>query len=665
MTRLDETLTIGNDVVEFIRPYFELFKNDGFAPALSLGLLVLASTFALIFLFGYVLPIRWELWRKTLIVRRIKNNEDFAREMHAIEEAMTKRRLLRHSWREFRETLIEPNVARGDALTVRNTSRPHDYFNVQEAGLQFRFFRALPNFFVGLGLLLTFFGLVSALYFATQGISAGASVAETQAALRDLLHAASFKFYTSVAGLTASIALGLLFRWGTGFIENGFDSLAEALEERLLFITPESIAYDQSIEAKKQTEYLKLFTTDVAISVGRYVEEALNKTLPVHLANAMEPVARKLEQVTGNLTRMNEDALKSMADGFGEKLQGTAGDQIKALAVVLHDLKGSLDGISTRMNSSGEELAERIHQSSDEMRVAVSAMVGAINEIAAKVEGGAARSSEAIDRQLEATQQVIAQLSEKIAASIEATSQRLAQGSEDAAAKFSAEIAKAAAAAGVEAKAVIKAAADQTTDSLRAGAGEFSSSVQEIADAMDRAAHEMHEVEKSLVAHRSAIEGATGTARDTEAAMAGAARAIRDATAPLAIAGQTMAESSRRIGEAIDGAVTSIQASEERTRALADRISSTLEQVTRTWADYEQRFAGVDKSLEEALGKMMGYVQTSMDTMQKYVLELDNKLAETIDRLGGGIEELSEFSENIEKAVVELKTSIDRMAPVA
>jgi hypothetical protein len=206
---------------------------------------------------------------------------------------------------------------------------------------------------VGVGLLLTFFGLVSALYFATQGIAEGIDFDQTQSALRDLLHAASFKFYTSVAGLACSIALGLLIRWGASLVENAFDRLSEALEERLLLATPEAIAYEDSREVKQQTQYLKLFTTDVAISVGRYVEEALNKTLPGHLASAMEPVAKKLEEVTSNLTRMNEDALKSMADGFGEKLQGAAGEQVKALATVLQDLKLSLDGISTRMNSSG------------------------------------------------------------------------------------------------------------------------------------------------------------------------------------------------------------------------------------------------------------------------------------------------------------------------
>jgi len=88
--------------------------------------------------------------------------------------------------------------------------------------------------FVGVGLLLTFFGLVSALFFATQGIAQGTDFNQTQNALRDLLHAASFKFYTSVAGLAASIALSLLVRSGIGVVEGGFDSLSQALEIQLV-----------------------------------------------------------------------------------------------------------------------------------------------------------------------------------------------------------------------------------------------------------------------------------------------------------------------------------------------------------------------------------------------------------------------------------------------
>jgi uncharacterized protein YukE len=521
MSILSETLGIGRDVVVAVRPYFELFREDGFAPALSLALLVAAAIFGAVFLLRYVLLIRWSLWRQTRFVRQTRGYEGFVENFETVDMSLSRSRLLRHAWSKFKETLILPNSARIDDKIIYNTTRPHDYFNTHETGLQFRFFRALPNVFVGVGLLLTFFGLVSALFFATQGIAQGTDFNQTQSALRDLLHAASFKFYTSVAGLAASIVLSLLVKWGIGVIESGFDSLSQALEAQLVLKTPEAIACEDSRELKQQTEYLKMFTTEVAISVGRYVEEALNKTLPVHLSNAMEPVARRLEEVTGNLNKMNEEALAKMADGFGERLQGATNEQFKGLADVLQGLRGSLDGISARMNTSGDALADRIRQSSDEMRSAVTSMTNAIAEIATRVEGGAARSIEAMDRQLETTREAMAALVEQIRTSIEATATRLVQGSDDAAKRFSSEIDVAA-----------HRLRDQTAVALSDVMHEFRGSVQQMADGLDRATSGLREVERSLLTHRSAMEATSSVAREVENAMAGAAHAIREEAHP-------------------------------------------------------------------------------------------------------------------------------------
>lgn len=646
-----ETLGIGQAVVQTVRPYFELFREDGFAPALSLALLTTAGLFAAFFLLRYFLPIRWSLWRQTRFVRRTKSYEGFTENFEAVDTSLSRSRLLHHAWREFKETLIFPNSTHNDDSVIYNTTRPQDYFNVQETRLQFRFYRALPNMFVGVGLLLTFFGLVSALFFATQGIAEGTDFTQTQNALRDLLHAASFKFYTSVAGLTASIVLSLIVRWGTSVIDGGFDSLSQALEARLVLKTPEAIAYEDSRELRQQTEYLRMFTTEVAISVGRYVEEALNKTLPVHLSNAMEPVARKLEEVTGNLNKMNEEALTKMADGFGERLQGATGEQFKGLADVLQDLRGSLDGISGKMNTSGDALAERIRQSSDEMRSAVTTMTNAIAEIATRVEGGAARSTEAMDRQLETTREAMTALAERIRSSVETSAAHLVKGSEDAAKRFTSEIDVAA-----------HRLRDQTAEALSDVLGEFRGSVQQMADGLDRATSGLREVERSLLAHRSAMEAASSVAREVENAMAGAAHSIREGSAPLTTAAQGIADSSRRIGDAIDRAVTTIQGSETRTRELTEHLGTTLERVSRTWAEYEQRFADVDKSLEQALGRIVGQVQINMDLMHKYVTEFDNKLGQTVGLLNGGIDELSEFSQAMSESVSGLKATIDRAA---
>jgi hypothetical protein len=151
MSMLPETLEIGRDVVEFVKPYFELFREDGFAPALSLGLLVLAAAFAVSFLLRYVLPIRWVLWRQARLIGRTKEYEGFADQFDAIDASLSKRGLLRHAWQEFKETLILPNASLNEERVVMNTARPQDYLNLQETRLHFRFFRALPNVFVVLG----------------------------------------------------------------------------------------------------------------------------------------------------------------------------------------------------------------------------------------------------------------------------------------------------------------------------------------------------------------------------------------------------------------------------------------------------------------------------------------------------------------------------------
>jgi hypothetical protein len=124
--------------------------------------------------------------------------------MPRIEKLMLGTRYLRHSWQKFRETLIEPSSDDGGgSRVVRNTARPQDYFNTAEAGLRFPLYRTMPNLLVGVGLLLTFFGLVTALFFTTSAINNAADLAASQDALRALLYAASFKFYTSIAGLPA------------------------------------------------------------------------------------------------------------------------------------------------------------------------------------------------------------------------------------------------------------------------------------------------------------------------------------------------------------------------------------------------------------------------------------------------------------------------------
>src|SRR5262249_13715447 len=150
-------------------------------------------------------------------------------------------------------------------------------------------------------------------YWTNEAIKEANNLQASQDALRDLLHAAAFKFYTSIAGLGGSIILTLVLRYGTSKVEASFDALAFALERNLVHLTPESIAFNHYREAQEQTRNLKLFNTEVAISIGRRIEEALASTLPTYLSQAMAPISKSLDQAVAKLSTMNESAIGQLA----------------------------------------------------------------------------------------------------------------------------------------------------------------------------------------------------------------------------------------------------------------------------------------------------------------------------------------------------------------
>ncbi|MBS0271087.1 MAG: hypothetical protein JSR85_00375 [Proteobacteria bacterium] len=89
-----------------------------------------------------------------------------------------------------------------------------DYFNLnilETKGFPLKIISALPGYFVGIGLIFTFLGLVAALYFSAQGMKAG-NYADAKASMMHLLYASSFKFTTSIAGVSASLVISVLYK---------------------------------------------------------------------------------------------------------------------------------------------------------------------------------------------------------------------------------------------------------------------------------------------------------------------------------------------------------------------------------------------------------------------------------------------------------------------
>jgi hypothetical protein len=228
----------------------------------------------------------------------------------SIDQRLDANRVIGQAWRAFVRTLVP--VPGQDGM-LGATRRPREDLNegiLTSAGVNLRFYTAVPNYLVGLGLLFTFMGLVAALYFASAGVVAP-SIQQAQDALRDLLAAATFKFVTSIAGLGASIAYPSREKTQLYRLGQKLDALCTALEQRLVPVTPEYLGTVQLAEMRGQSMLLRRLGRHLHVTIPDTVEERLASELLDAIAPMREGFARAAERIG----RMDDALAARLFDG--------------------------------------------------------------------------------------------------------------------------------------------------------------------------------------------------------------------------------------------------------------------------------------------------------------------------------------------------------------
>jgi hypothetical protein len=214
----------------------------------------------------------------------------------SINQRLAANPVIGEAWRAFVQTLVP---VPGQDGVLGATRRPREDLNeriLTSAGVNLRFYTAVPNYLVGLGLLFTFVGLVAALYFASAGVVAP-SIQEAQDALRNLLAAATFKFMTSIAGLGASIVYSSREKTHLYRLGQQLDMLCTALEQRLVPVTPEYLGTVQLAEMRSQSMLLRRLGRHLHVTIPDTVEERLASELLDAIAPMREGFARAAERI--------------------------------------------------------------------------------------------------------------------------------------------------------------------------------------------------------------------------------------------------------------------------------------------------------------------------------------------------------------------------------
>jgi len=346
-----------------LQPIFGFLEDPRIPILLSLALLLAAP----VIWFGLKLlkfrPLMTQLRRACRSVRLLEGHSQFAESFEVVRPALESNPLLGHAWKEFCETLILPTDQA--APRIKNTRRPEEYFNnsvLVDAGLNLRLYEAIPNYFVGIGLLLTFVGLVAAISFASEGVVAP-DITIAKEALRKLLGAATFKFLTSIAGLIASI----WFSYTKKRYIQGFDRLlhrfCRLLEERMDYVSQEKLASEQLEEQKRQTTQLEKFNTDLAVSIAQDFDSSLKN----RLTEALEPLAAAMQGLSGNLGTMNQAAIAKMIAEFTKHLETSVSQEIKEVVEGLGAVRKTFDGMLDQIKSGGADFTGSVTEAASHL----------------------------------------------------------------------------------------------------------------------------------------------------------------------------------------------------------------------------------------------------------------------------------------------------------
>lgn len=618
------------------------FHNVGhpeFAFALACAIVSSAVGLAVALLVMHVVAIRLTLWSAARVLCDKRDPRAFRLGFDKIDQGLSADPLIGHAWSEFAKTCVKED------LVVR-TVRPGSLINTSTAretlaGL--KLMPTIPGYFVGLGLLLTFVGLVIALSKAAGGV-AGSPENMTQS-LRELLDAATFKFSTSIAGLFSSLALALTFKVYSIWIEAGFEKFARDIEARTTFRAPQEALQRLQRTSEEQLRQLKdindvQFFTRLGSTIAPALAEAVEQ--------AVKPLAAQLEATANKLDDTSRTGAEGLITRFTETIQGSAGAEITALAGVLRETKEALEGVRGNLAGSSEDFARKIEtategfsrlvgQAGDQFNLANSAnretMEGLLASLRAagdhareRMNNGVSEASEKAAAMLETgIGNVIARVGEQMAsfqAALAGFQERVTEES-GRATTASQNAARAAAAAAGE-------AAREAAASIRSG---FNEVVTELRGDIERMSSAMRASSTAFTEQARAHQQTTEQSNVVAAAFGKVASDVSSASRPLVQSAERITASTETMARAVGEASAALRVGQEAAKSLAERLEANQRQVEAAWRSYDERFGAVDQNLADAVSALAAETTRQQQGIAQFVRDIDRGCAEAVQKL--------------------------------
>ncbi len=575
---------------------FEFALSPAFVKyyCVGIGVFLVVSVLLLVWQLG---PLWFKLRRVSGDLKNLNGEEGFARGFEGYDRKVNETFGL--PWTEFVETLILPESESDDP--IRNTSEVSRYLNdatIVSPKISSGFYQAVPNLLTGVGILGTFLGLAAGVGAASSGLSSS-KPAEITAALQQLLGGASLAFWTSIAGISASILFVLVERFSSRRLHVELDKWVGAIESRLERVTSEGVALKQLDQAQRATTQLERFNTELIFSLEQALEEKIAGRLSPQLDRLLEAVEGLREDRATDSGQMIEQALVRFTDALQEK----TGSQFEDMATTVDDLnrtlKESADALAQTQRDVRGALDSVLNAVRTAMDTGATAMTETLRQSLGEVTGVLASASEQLANRLTASTNAAA---DELRSTFGSASQELARTGTEAASKITGSL-----------QGLLTAAASLETASTRSG---------EMLSGMNQF------VEK--------LNALRGTIESTH-------QEIVKVTEPVQSAARDMQESSERTA----GALATTSDLVGRVETSVNALEQHQQEIANSWTEYQKRFEGIDKSLVQVFTQFDDGLTRYCAQVQEFATELDKTTASTVQQLASATSELTGSIEDL------------------
>jgi hypothetical protein len=581
-----------------IAGFLDNFRDEHVPLRLSLAVVVAAlALLALLVAWGAVAWVRIARLRR--LIRSVRGPAALRENFIRVDDALSAS-IFGASWMEYRACLKQEE---GRILYLRH---PGEYFGLHAIGntsFPARFFAAAHGYFIGIGLLLTFIGLVAALKFAAAGV-ASSDIAVAKQALNALLSAASFKFMTSIAGLGCSLVLSVGARTVTYAIESAAHGLAHDLESAMTPIFAEGLAYDQLAVTRQQLTRLDKLDAELATELAPRLAAALApvvagiKAVPVPLMAGLAEIRNEI--------RAGDEMLSRKLESFSSDMRGSAGSEIKQLAAKLAEIGGAIGRTQQHIGESGQEFAAQTGRAAAQLLDAATAlrdsMDGRVNAVGDRIEALA----EALARN-EAT--------------LAASATRAAEGMAE----------------------TVKGAGDEialrmleATRGLAATSDGLALRVGTMLGGLDR-------INLGLATQIESMQQIVAALAGAKAALDSSATSWTQSSAPVVAA----VDASERVAGELRQVAERVVAAQSAMADMAKGVTATAEKAAQVWDNYRGRFEAVDEDLKLVFEHLQDGTRSFSQEVMEFVGGLDANLASGLQALSVGTEELREVAETL------------------